>query len=503
MATLGIDLGSSSVKASLLDQDTGAVLGRGQFPQQEMPIRSPRPGWAEQDPADWDEAARHAIGQALQNAGASGHDVQTIGIAYQMHGLVCLDVDLEPVRPSIIWCDSRAVEMGRRAFEALGRKFCLARLLNSPGNFTAAKLAWVREHEPDIYARTAHFCLPGDYLAARLTGRLSTTVSGLSEAILWDFQDHHLCEPLLEHYGIDPQLVPDRVPTFGGQGEVSAEAARRFGFRVGTPLTYRAGDQPNNALSLKVLQAGEVAATAGTSGVVYGVSDQIRCDPRSRINSFAHVNHQPDDPRLGLLLCINGTGSALAWTRRVMGADLTYEQLNSLAASAPVGSAGVSVLPLGNGTERMLENHAVGGRCLGLDFNRHERSHLARAVQEGIACALAHGMQILRETGVDLRVVRAGRANLFLSPLFRQTLANLTGASIELYDTDGADGAARGAAIGAGLYPNLSSAFDSLQQVDQTSPDPEEAAATRDMYDRWSVLLDEALRASEAPTTPA
>ena len=499
MATLGIDLGSSSVKATLLDHDTGRTLGSGQYPPQEMRIDAPRPGWAEQDPAAWDDAAQRAVRQALDAADASAHDVQAVGIAYQMHGLVCLDEDHRPLRPSIIWCDSRAVEIGEQAFRDLGPERCLSHLLNSPGNFTASKLRWVQQNEPETFKNVRHFCLPGDYLATQLTGQPSTTVSGLSEGILWDFKDNDTAGWLLEAYGVDLRLVPERVPTFGQQGEVSGDAASRYGLRPGTPLTYRAGDQPNNALSLNVRHAGEVAATAGTSGVVYGVSDQVRYDPQSRINTFAHVNHRPDDPRLGLLLCVNGTGITQSWTRRMLGGSLSYDQLNQLAASAPVGSAGLSVLPFGNGAERMLQNRNLGARLMGADFNRHEPAHLARAAQEGVACAFAHGMGVLRDTGVDLGVIRAGRANLFLSPLFRQTLANLTGTRIELFETDGAAGAARGAALGAGLYAEADDAFASLQRVALIQPQDDELDATREMFDRWSGHLRAALDDAVAP----
>ncbi len=491
MATLGIDLGSSSVKATVLDTSSGQTLGSGQFPPQEMTITSPRSGWAEQDPAAWEDAARRATAAALAAAGITGHDIQALGLAYQMHGLVCLDKQQKPLRPSIIWCDSRAVEIGQQSFDELGYDHCLKRLLNSPGNFTASKLRWVQQNEPEIFAKMDKFCLPGDYLAARLTGRVTTTISGLSEGMLWDFACHQPASFLMEHYQFSGDHLPGMVPTFGPQGEVTAEAAEAFGLVAGTPVTYRAGDQPNNALSLNVLNAGEVAATAGTSGVVYGVSDTIRYDPASRVNTFAHVNYQPADPRLGLLLCVNGTGIALSWARQILGGNLTYPQLNDLAEEAPVGSDGLTVLPFGNGAERMLGNAEVGAHLCHADFNRHSRSHIARATQEGIACAFAQGMQILRETGVDLSVIRAGRANLFLSPLFRQTLANLADTRIELYETDGAAGAARGAALGAGIYANPDDAFASLKRVGETLPAAADFDATQDLYARWTNQLEQ------------
>ena len=497
MVLLGIDLGSSSVKAALVDADTGQTVGVGQYPPTEMAIDAPQPGWAEQDPAAWWEAARRAVAAAVAAANLDGAAVRAIGIAYQMHGLVCLDANGEALRPSIIWCDSRAVEIGDEAFATLGEETCLSSLLNSPGNFTASKLRWVAQHEPELFKTIDKVCLPGDYLAARLTDRTTTTVSGLSEGMFWDFASGGPAQFLLEHYGIPPEMLAPTVPTFGIQGEVSSDAAVAFGLKPGTPVTYRAGDQPNNALSLNVLNAGEVAATAGTSGVVYGVSDQIKYDPQSRINSFAHVNHTSDasggDPRIGLLLCVNGTGIANAWAKRLVGGDLDYAAFNDLAACAPIGSDGLTVLPFGNGAERMLGNAEVGTHLGHADFNRHDRSHVARATQEGIAFAFRYGMDILRDTGVDLSVIRAGRANLFLSPLFRQTLANLTGARIELYDTDGAVGAARGAGVGAGTFGSFTEAFASLEQVGTTDPESSERDATQAAYQTWHAELQKHL----------
>lgn len=490
MFLLGIDLGSSSVKAALVNADSGAIVASGQYPAKEMAIDAPQAGWAEQSPEAWFEAAQKATRRAMEAVGVDAAEVKAIGIAYQMHGLVCLDRDGEALRPSIIWCDSRAVSIGEDAFDALGKDVCLPRLLNSPGNFTASKLRWVKQNEPALFAKIDKVCLPGDYLAARLTGRVATTVSGLSEGMFWDFQAHQPAAFLLDHYGIPPEMIADTVDTFGDQGELTREMAEAFGLQPGTPVTYRAGDQPNNALSLNVLNAGEIAATAGTSGVVYGVADTVKYDPQSRINSFAHVNHNIEDPRLGLLLCINGTGIANAWGKRMVGGDLDYAQLNTLAEEAPVGSDGLCVLPFGNGAERMLGNAEVGGHLGFADFNRHGRAHVARAVQEGIAFSFGYGMNILRDTGVDLGVIRAGKANLFLSPLFRQTLANVADTRIELYDTDGAVGAARGAGVGAGVYGSFADAFANLERVGGTDPEPGQREATREAYGRWESYLE-------------
>ena len=490
---LGIDLGSSSVKASLLDAETGRVLGSDFHPRQEMTIHAPRPGWAEQSPNDWWDAAKAAIAGAMGQAQIDPHDVKAIGFAYQMHGLVCLDQQGNPLRPAIIWCDSRAVPIGDAALEAIGKQTCLSHLLNSPGNFTASKLKWVRDNEPDIFKQIDKVCLPGDYLASRMTGRTATTLSGLTEGMFWDFKQNAPADFLLDHYGFHPDLLADVVPTFGDQGELTTRAADELGLAPGTPVTYRAGDQPNNALSLNVLKPGEIAATAGTSGVVYGISDQVRFDPDSRINTFAHVNHDPTQTSLGLLLCINGTGIANAWLKRTLGDHLDYQQMNHAAAKAPIGCDGLIFLPFGNGAERVLRNADPGAQLHGLRFNSHTTAHLCRAVQEGIVFSFRYGIEVMQSVGLNPTRIRAGKTNMFLSTVFRQTLADAAAASIELYDTDGAIGAARGAGIGAGIYTSFDQAFESLAKVDQTDPDPANADPINQAYTAWRNQLEHTL----------
>jgi len=490
LLSLGFDIGSSSVKASLLDCATGQVLAQGFSPSTELPISSPQPGWAEQDPATWWSHSVILSHRLLKEAGVDAASVGAIGISYQMHGLVLVDEQHEVLRPAIIWCDSRAVETGRKAFESIGSEFCLSHLLNSPGNFTASKLAWVRENEPEVYSRAWKALLPGDYLALRMTGEASTTVSGLSEGIWWDFNRSAVSKELLEYYRLDETLLPEIRPTFAVQGQLTAAAAQELGLKAGTPVSYRAGDQPNNAFSLNVLNPGEVAATAGTSGVVYGVIGRVGSDQKSRVNPFAHVNHTATDPRLGVLLCINGTGILNSWLRRNIAAGLSYDEMNAEASSVAVGSDSLSVMPFGNGAERILENRNLGAQFMGLDFNRHGRGHILRASQEGIAFSLAYGIDLMKAMGLDIQVIRAGRGNMFLSPIFRETLANTTGATIELFDTDGAQGAARGAAVGAGLYPSFETAFASLRSLETISPNPTIQAQTNEAYRLWLSRLE-------------
>ena len=471
MYLLGYDIGSSSVKASLVDAQSGRCVASAFYPKSEAPIMAVKPGWAEQDPASWWENLKLATADIMAASGADAKDVKAIGISYQMHGLVCVDKNHNVLRPSIIWCDSRAVPYGQKAFDSLGHENCLSHLLNSPGNFTASKLAWVKENEPELYEKIYKIMLPGDYIAMKLSGEICTTVSGLSEGMLWDFAEGTPAKMLMDYYGFDMSLIPEIRPTFSEQGRVSAEAAAELGLAEGTPITYRAGDQPNNALSLNVFNPGEIASTAGTSGVVYGVLGDVNYDPKSRVNTFAHVNHTADQTRLGVLLCINGTGILNSWMKRNVAPEgISYADMNNVAAQAPIGSAGVSILPFGNGAERMLENQEVGSSIHGVNFNVHNKSHLLRAAQEGIVFSFKYGIEIMEQMGMNVNKIHAGHANMFLSPIFRETLAGVTGAVIDLYDTDGSVGAAKGAGMGAGIYKDNNEAFSTLEKLAVIEP---------------------------------
>ena len=482
---LGLDIGSSSVKASLVDAVSGKIAAQDFMPKQEMAINVANAGWAEQNPADWYDNMKATLANCLKSTGAQPDEIKAVGISYQMHGLVLVDKDKNVLRPAIIWCDSRAVPYGQKAFDALGGDFCLEHLLNSPGNFTAAKLAWVKENEPETFAKVDKMMLPGDYIAMRLTGDITTTVSGLSEGMFWDFKNNCLSKELLDFYGFPESIIPAIVPTFSVQGKVNAEAAAELGLKEGTLVSYRAGDQPNNALSLNVMKPGEVAATGGTSGVVYGVLGDVNYDPLSRVNTFAHVNHNQPDTRLGVLLCINGTGILNAWMKRTVAPEgISYSQMNELAESVPVGAEGLTIIPFGNGAERVLQNENPGASVHGINFNIHTKAHMLRAAQEGIAFSFAYGMEIMQKMGMNITTVKAGHANLFLSPLFRRTLASVTGATIELYETDGAVGAAKGAGIGAGIYKDSDEAFATLKHYGTVKPEADNAEYIK-AYERW------------------
>jgi len=491
MLLLGIDLGSSSVKASVIDGESGKCLATAFYPKDEMNIIALKPGWAEQETEIWWTNLKAAISDCTTHLGQRKSEIGAIGISYQMHGLVTIDKNQKVLRPSIIWCDSRAVGYGEVALISLTREFCLSHLLNSPGNFTASKLAWVKENEPELFSKIYKIMLPGDYIAMRLTGEISTSFTGLSEGMFWDISENKVSDELLKYFDFDQGLIPDAYSSFTSQGGLLKSVAFELGLPEGIPVSYRAGDQPNNALSLNVLHPGEVAATAGTSGVIYGVTDQKKYDPLSRVNTFLHVNHSQADTRLGVLLCINGTGILNSWLRRNTGNTLSYNQMNELASKVSPGSDGLTILPFGNGSERMLGNKETGAHIAGLNFNSHSTAHLFRAAQEGIAFSFRYGLDIMKETGINPLVIRAGEANMFLSKIFRETLSNISGTSIHLYNTDGSIGAARGAGIGCGYYKSDKEAFNGLVALGVTEPQASGSAVYEEAYDKWKVLLED------------
>ncbi len=491
MYLLGYDIGSSSVKASIVNAETGKCVSSAFFPKSEAEIIAVKQGWAEQRPEQWWEHLKQSTAAVLAESKVNPADIKAIGISYQMHGLVCIDRDHNVLRPAIIWCDSRGVPYGEKAFDELGHEKCLSHLLNSPGNFTATKLKWVKDNEPEVFERIDKIMLPGDYIAMKLTDRVCTTLSGLSEGMFWDFKNGRVADFLMEYLGFGSSIIPEIVPTFSVQGQVTAHAAAELGLAEGTPVCYRAGDQPNNALSLNVFNPGEIASTAGTSGVVYGVNGEINYDPKSRVNTFAHVNHTNEQTRLGILLCINGTGILNSWVKRTVAPEgISYPAMNDLAAQAPIGSEGVSILPFGNGAERVLQNREIGSSIHGVNFLKHGKQHIVRAAQEGIVFSFQYGIEIMEQMGMDVKKIHAGHANMFLSPLFRETLAGVSGATIELFDTDGSVGAAKGAGMGAGIYKDNNEAFATLDRIEVIEPKEADRQAYRDAYGLWKQRLE-------------
>lgn len=488
MLLLGIDLGTSSVKASVVEAETGVCLSSAQFPETEADIIAPQPGWAEQSPELWWEYTVQAILKCGASKAYNSKDIKAIGVAYQMHGLVAVDKEQAVLRNAIIWCDGRAIPFGDAAFGAIGQERCLSHLLNSPGNFTAAKLAWVKVNEPSIYERIDKIMLLGDFISMKLTGEITTTTSALSEGIFWDFQENKVSRDVMNHFDFADSVIPTLQPLFASHGVVREDVAERLSLTPGIPVAYKAGDQPNNAFSLNVLNPGEVAATAGTSGVIYGVSNNLRYDKQSRINSFAHVNYEPAQPRIGILLCINGTGIFNRWVRNTAGSHHSYESLNTEAAQVAIGSDGLLALPFGNGAERMLNNRLIGAHFHNLDFNVHTAAHLVRAAQEGIAFSFRYGLDIMRENGMSPNIIRAGKANMFLSHVFTQSFVNTTGVPVELYQTDGSVGAALGAGVGANIFAKPSDAFAGRKSLGLI--EPTQTNSYEDLYQRWKILLD-------------
>lgn len=485
MYLLGYDIGSSSIKAALVDANSKATVGVVQCPETEMDIIARQAGWAEQHPEVWWNQVCQATKKLLDQTQINASEIKAIGIAYQMHGLVLVDKTLNILRPSIIWCDSRAVEIGKQAFQEIGEETCLRHLLNSPGNFTASKLKWVKDHEPETYRQIHKMMLPGDFIAMKLTGKPLTTISGLSEGILWDFVEHNKADLVLDYYGIDQTFIPEIHSSLSFQGEVNRAASEATGLPVGIPVTYRAGDQPNNALSLNVLEPGEVAATGGTSGVVYGVVDQPIYDQASRVNGFAHVNHSEEQQRIGILLCINGAGIQYSWMKQQVAQNGTsYNDMERIVASVPVGSDGLRIIPFGNGAERMLNDQNPGSHIHNLQFNRHSRAHFYRAALEGIAFSFVYGMEILQNMGLNVEVIKVGNDNLFQSKAFANTISTLMGSRIEVVKTTGAVGAARAAGVEVGIYDSLNKALSELE-IEMTYEPTLENTLYQQAYQMW------------------
>lgn len=470
MLLLGLDIGTSSIKASVVDANNLQCIASAQYPETEAEIIALQSGWAEQSPDKWWEHTQLAILKLHAQKKYNSDDIAAIGIAYQMHGLVVVDKQQQVLRNSIIWCDSRAVEIGDKAFDDIGREKCLSHLLNSPGNFTASKLAWVKENEPELYDKIYKIMLPGDFISMKLTGEITTSISALSEGVFWDFQHNELSKDVFGYYGISTSFVPEIKEVFAEHGKLITSVASALSLKEGIPVTYKAGDQPNNALSLNVLEPGEVAATAGTSGVIYGVSDQLTYDNESRINTFAHVNYTEEIKRLGVLLCINGTGILNRWVKKITGNNYSYAQINEAASVVTPGSEGLTILPFGNGAERILNNKNIGAQIGGIDLNKHTEAHIFRAVQEGIAFAFRYGLDIMKENGMHPQVIRAGKANMFLSNVFASCFVNTLGIPVELYNCDGSVGAAMGAGIGSGEFSSAKEAYKNFAPLELIEP---------------------------------
>jgi len=492
MYYIGYDLGSSFVKIALLDSKTNKQVSLIKEPSSEMKIISLKDNWAEQDPELWWKYICDGTKKLINKTKINKDHIKAIGISYQMHGLVLLDNKKKLLRNSIIWCDSRAVNIGNKAEKEIGIEKFRENLLNSPGNFTASKLKWVKEKEPDLYKRVKYFMLPGDYIAFKLTGEISTTINGLSEAILWDFKSNSSADWLLDYFEIDKNFVPQVVNNFEEQGRINKKASEESGLPLNIPVKYRAGDQPNNALSLNVLNPGEIAATAGTSGVLFSLTDILKTNEISRINHFAHVNYSKKSPVVGKLLCINGTGIQYKWLREITN-EKEYNKMNKIMKDVPVGCEGLINFPFGNGAERIFNNKIIGSHFINLNFNKHGKAHLYRSAIEGIAFSFAYGIELMKEDQSLINVIKAGNDNLFQSKVFVETLCSIIGNNIQIFNTNGAIGAARASTIEGNnfdYFKKSSTGNDLVSEYEPKNNNEEYILA----YEKWKKELNKKIK---------
>ena len=489
MLLCGIDVGTSSIKVSIVDSANQKVIHSSSYPEIENTISSPEIGFAEQDPEHWWFCVKQAILVCNASNKYNPQDIVAIGISYQMHGLVVIDQDDQVLRPSIIWCDSRATQIGKNAYESIGQDFCLQHLLNSPGNFTASKLAWVKMHEPEVFDKIKYVLLPGDYISGMLCGNFTTTPSALSEGIFWDFQSKSISSELNQYFGFSSTLFPEIRTVFSEHGQISSKIAQELGLNSRVKVTYKAGDQPNNALSLGVLEPGEIATTAGTSGVVYGVSSELKFDKENRVNSFAHVNYTNELDRIGVLMCINGTGILNRWMRDNFFPFSTYEEMNYLASKSEIGSRGLVCMPFGNGAERIFQNKNIGASFRNLDFNQHARSEIIRSAQEGIAFSMVYGIELLKNVGIYPKRLKAGMANMYLSDIFSAAIVNASQVSIDFCEGDGSFGAAIGAGIGIEIYQSPQEAVNGIKVIKSIDPQSQLSQEYVDSFAKWKESL--------------
>ena len=480
MLFLGIDVGTGGTRAVLIDA-SGKVVAS--YATEHAPFQSAFPGWAEQDPEDWWRATQQAIRAVLVAAACKPADIDAIGLTGQMHGAVLLDAEGNVLRPSLIWCDTRSAPQCDWLHATLGRERVIELTCNPAlPNFTLTKILWVREHEPQVFARIARILCPKDYIRFRLSGVYAMDVQEASGTLLLDVTHRRWSQPMAEASGVPMEWLPQLFESAEICAALSTPAAAATGLQAGTPIVAGAGDQGAGAVGMGILKPGSVSATIGTSGVVFAATDQPVRDPLGRLHTFCHAVAG----RWHVMGVTQAAGLSLRWFRDAIsagmqGAPASYEQLMALAASAPAGSDGVFWAPYLFGERTPHLDPEVRAAFIGLSAS-HGQAHLVRAVLEGVAYSLRDTFTLFGELGIPVRGVRLGGGGA-RGPLWRQIQADVYGRAVEILTAE--EGAAYGAAllagVGAGAWPNVDTACESSIRVAETiQPD----ADARDVYER-------------------
>jgi xylulokinase len=465
---LGIDASTTSVKALLMDE-TGDVVGVGNT---ELPLSTPKPLWSEQDPADWWRGAISSIKQVQEKTGVGGEQIAAIGLTGQMHGLTLLDAAGAVLRPAILWNDQRT---GAQCDE-IRRRLGKARLIEITGNdaltgFTAPKILWVRENEPELFKRAAHILLPKDYVRLKLTGVYATDRAGAAGTLLMDIKTRDWSPEVLDALEIPAEWLPATHEGPEVTGQVSAQAAQATGLKAGTPVVGGGGDQAAQAVGVGAVQPGIVALTLGTSGVVFASTDQPFVEPEGRLHAFCHAA----PGRWHLMGVMLSAAGSLRWYRDTLAPDVDFDTLLAPAAEIPPVSEGLLFLPYLTGERTPHPDPLARGAFVGLTV-RHNRHHLTRAVLEGVAFGLRDSFELMKAAGLaEITQVRASGGGA-RSPLWQQILADVLG--IELVTVNTTEGAAYGAAllagVGAGVWSDVDTACQAtVRQTGATSPRPE------------------------------
>ena len=465
----------------------GRVISSGT--EEHQPFASPQPGWAEQDPRDWWRACGIAVQKSLQKSGLPSHEIACVGFSGQMHGAVMLDVSGEVVRPALIWCDQRTEKQSRELSEKFTTEKLIQLTCNPPlTNFTLTKLLWVRENEPQLWARVRYVMLPKDYVRFRLTGDRAIDQADASGTLLLDVANRKWSREVLSGTGIDESFLPKLYESPDICGKLNETGAAATGLKVGTPVVAGAGDQAAGAVGMGIVRAGVVSATIGTSGVVFAATDRPALDPRGRLHTFCHAI----PGRWHVMGVTQAAGLSLRWFRDTFGVAKSaaasgdrdpYEFLSEEAATAPPGAEGLLWAPylMGERTPHLDPN--ARGALVGITPSHH-RGHLIRAILEGVAFSLKDSFSIFQEMKVPVTRIRLGGGGA-RSPLWRQIQADVYAHEVEIVEAE--EGAAYGAAIlaavGARHFASVDEACDAVIRVAaRVPPNPSSSLALQKTY---------------------